>query len=587
MLAALAVGAGPDAGRRRGLQQRLYTALREAVLAGRLAPGARLPATRALADEAGIARQTVVLVYQRLVDEGYAVARVGAGTFVSSALPLEPARAAAPGAAGAAARVPAPVPPGPAAESPLPLGEGQGPKSGGPRQRAIQNPKSAWAGRALAVSRDPHATWSPEGPAFDFRPGVPDWETFPHTLWRRLLARRWTAAGRLPALAALGHYGDPAGYRPLREALAAYLARSRGVRCAPDQVVIVSGSQQALDLLARVCLDPGDTAAMEEPGYPAARSILRAAGAHVRPVPVDPAGLVVGALERPSSGGRDDGADEGRRAKGESPGRAPAFVLRPSSFASPKLVYVTPSHQYPTGATLSLPRRLALLEWAARAGALIVEDDYDSELRYAGPPLPALQGLDTRGCVAYVGSCSTVLFPPLRLGWIVAPPALVEALIAAKWLADRQTATLEQQVLADFIAGGHFARHLRRSRARYGARRAALLAAVERSLPPDCVLAGEPAGLQTPLYLPPGVAEEAVAAAAAARGVGVYPIGPCYHTGAETRATDAAGATDSTGAGASPPPRPGLLLGFAAMREAAIDEGIRRLAAALHAVSSS
>ena len=255
--------------------------------------------------------------------------------------------------------------------------------------------------------------------------------------WRRLLARRWREAGRSPAL---GRYGDPAGFRPLREALAGYLARARGVRCSPEQVVVVSGSQQALDLLARVCLDPGDAAALEEPGYPPARAVLLAAGARPVPLPVDAAGLVVGALPPPAG--------------------------------APRLVYVTPSHQYPTGVTLSLTRRLQLLEWAAASGALVVEDDYDSELRYAGPPLPALQGLDARGRVAYVGSCSSVLFPPLRVGWIVAPPPLVAPLVAAKWLADRQTPTLDQQVLADFINGGHLARHLRRARALYGARRA-------------------------------------------------------------------------------------------------------------------
>jgi GntR family transcriptional regulator/MocR family aminotransferase len=246
------------------------------------------------------------------------------------------------------------------------------------------------------------------------------------------------------------------------------------------------------------------------------------------PLPVDAAGLVVGALPPPAG--------------------------------APRLVYVTPSHQYPTGVTLSLTRRLQLLEWAAASGALVVEDDYDSELRYAGPPLPSLQGLDEQGCVAYVGSCSSVLFPPLRVGWIVAPPPLVAPLVAAKWLADRQTPTLDQQVLADFINGGHLARHLRRARALYGARRVALVAAVGRSLP-GCRLGGEAAGLQTPLLLPAGVEEGAVVRAAGARGVGVYPLGPCY--------------------GAAPPGAPGLLLGYCALDEAAIDEGVRRLGQAL------
>ncbi len=480
-------------GRGRGAQARLYAAVRAAILDGRLQAGARLPATRVLAQESGVARQTVVQVYERLIDEGYATGRVGAGTFVSVGLPT-------------ACSVPLPAIPPPPPPPPEPVG-------------------SAWVRRALAAGRE---TWESDRPAYDFRPGVPDWEIFPHVRWRRLLARRWREAGCAPAL---GRYGDPGGYRPLREALAGYLARARGVRCTPEQVVVVSGSQQALDLLARVCLDPGDAAALEEPGYPPARAVLQAAGARLVPLPVDAAGLVVGAL--------------------------------PPANEAPRLVYVTPSHQYPTGVTLALARRLQLLAWAAAAGTLVVEDDYDSELRYAGPPLPALQGLDERGGVAYVGSCSSVLFPPLRVGWIVAPPALVAPLVAAKWLADRQTPTLDQQVLADFISGGDLGRHLRRARTLYGARRAALVAAVGRSLP-SCRLGGEAAGLQTPLHLPPGTDEGAVVLEASVRGVGVYPLGPCYGTG---------------------PAAPGLLLGYCALDEPAIDEGVRRLGEALAVVA--
>jgi GntR family transcriptional regulator / MocR family aminotransferase len=503
----IVTGTAEGAGRR-GAQARLYGAIRAAILEGRLPAGARLPASRVLAQEAGVARQTVVQVYERLIDEGYAAARVGAGTFVAAGLPAAPpANRSGVSAAGSAEAAGDPAA-GPTTPPPAPL---PGPGLVG----------SAWARRALAAPRE---AWAAERPAYDFRPGVPDWEIFPHVRWRRLLARRWREAGRSPAL---GRYGDPAGYRPLREALAGYLARSRGLRCAPEQIVVVSGSQQALDLLARVALDPGDAAALEEPGYPPARAVLLAAGARLVPLAVDGAGVVVGALPPPAR--------------------------------APRLVYVTPSHQYPAGVTLSLARRLQLLERAGAGGTLVVEDDYDSELRYAGPPLPALQGLDERGCVAYVGSCSSVLFPPLRVGWIVAPPALVAPLVAAKWLADRQTPTLDQQVLTDFIAGGHLTRHLRRARALYGTRRAALVAAAERHLP-GCRLAGEAAGLQTPLYLPPETDEGAVVREGAARGVGVYPLGPCY------------------GAGPSPP---GLLLGYCALAEPAIEEGVRRLAGAI------
>jgi GntR family transcriptional regulator/MocR family aminotransferase len=450
---------------------------------------------------------------------------VGAGTFVSAALPVP----------HPAIRPAGPAPASPAAAPPRP-------------RPAAPPPRSHWAERALLAPRE---AWLPERPEFDFRPGVPDWEAFPQARWRRLLSRRWKEAGRLPAL---GQYGDPAGYRPLRDALARYLAQSRGVRCTADQIVIVSGSQQGLDLLTRVCLDPGDVAAVEEPGYPAARAILSAAGVRLVPVPVDDAGAVVEALPVEQRG------------------------------TAPRVVYVTPSHQYPLGGTLPLSRRLALLEWAGRTGALVVEDDYDSELRYAGAPLPALQGLDERERVAYIGSCSSVLFPPLRLGWVVAPPALVAPLVAAKWLADRQTSTLEQQVLADFIAAGDFTRHLRRSRTLYGARRAALATAVGRHLPGACELAGTTAGLQTPLLLPDGISEEAVVAAAAARGVGVSPLGQCYLPAPAAVESPGSG-TDLEGPIGATRQRvrrqTGLLLGFAAMREPTIDEGSRRLAAAL------
>ncbi|MGH2353086.1 MAG: PLP-dependent aminotransferase family protein, partial [Chloroflexota bacterium] len=239
--------------RGRGLQRRLYEALQSAILSGRLAAGTRLPPTRQLAEEAGISRQTAVLVYERLIAEGYLTGRIGAGTYVSAALQ------------GSAVVAP-------------------------PVVAAAALPRSSWAERAMTV---PHDVESSASLAFDFRPGVPDWEAFPHTRWRRLLSRTWRDAGRLPAL---GQYGDPAGYRPLREALAAYLARSRGLRCTAEQVVIVNGSQQALDLLARVCVDPGDVAAVEEPGYPPARAIFAAAGARLLPVSVDDAGLIVGNL---------------------------------------------------------------------------------------------------------------------------------------------------------------------------------------------------------------------------------------------------------------------------------------------------
>jgi GntR family transcriptional regulator/MocR family aminotransferase len=360
---------------------------------------------------------------------------------------------------------------------------------------------------------------------YDFRPGRPDWDTFPRQVWAKLTTRQVRERSE-----ELASYGDPAGYRPLREAVALHLGQTRGVRCSAEQVVVVNGSQQGTDLLLRLFLDPGDGAALEDPGYAGAALALRAHGMTVSGVPVDEDGLDVAALPAP-----------------DSP-------------LAPKLVYVTPSHQFPTGGTMSLPRRLRLLEWAARRGALIVEDDYDSDFRYSGRPLESLQGLDTHGVVAYVGSFSKALFPPLRVGFVVLPPGLVEPFVAAKWLADRQTATLDQQVLSDFIGEGHFERHLRRMRRLYQARRDALLAALKTHLGEIMTPGGDGAGLHLVGWLPPGTDATALSAEAAALGVAALPLDP-YYLGAVRR--------------------PGLMLGYAALSETKIMEGVRLLARAV------
>jgi GntR family transcriptional regulator/MocR family aminotransferase len=494
-----------DAPTSRSLQQRVYDRLRRDILDGRLGSGERLPSSRALARSLRVSRTTIVLAYDQLIAEGYLEARPASGTFVSRVLP-EGVRGEAPTEVGAR------------------QGDGGPPTEVGGIGTREMLPLSRWGERLLDAGRAaPLASAIALG--FDFRPGRPDWSAFPRGLWRRLAARRWAAASD-----ELATYGEPAGYRPLREAIAGHLGRSRGVRCDPDQVVVVNGSQQAADLLARVWLDPGDAAAVEEPGYPEAALALRAYGVYVLPTPVDGDGLVVEALPR---------ADQPQ---------------------APRLVYVTPSHQFPTGTVLSLRRRLALLEWAAARGALVVEDDYDSEFRYEGRPLESLQGLDAAGLVAYVGSFSTALFPPLRVGYAVLPTRLVEPFVAAKWLADRQTATIDQQVLADFIAGGHFARHLRRMGRLYRARRDVLLAALDEHLAGAIEPGGAGAGLHLVAWLRAGLDEAAVAAAAAAAGVGVYPVGR-FRLGA--------------------PGRPGLLLGYAALEERQIEAGVRRLAESL------
>jgi GntR family transcriptional regulator / MocR family aminotransferase len=475
------------------LQQRVYSGLRHAILEGRLRAGSRLPSTRLLARDLGVSRNTALLAYEQLLGEGYVVARAGSGTYVAPQLPdamlsAREAGAAAPARPAAAPRL------------------------------------SAYARRALAADplSVPGARSGGAPLRYDFRYGNLSVGEFPHETWRRLVARR---ARRLTPRSLA--YAAPHGHGPLREAIAAYLRRARAVACRPEQVVVVDGSQQGLDLVARALLDPGDLVVVEDPQYQGARKVFAAAGARIATVAVDAEGADVSAL-----------LADGREAR---------------------LAYVTPSHQFPTGATMSLARRLALLAWAERAGAYVVEDDYDSEFRYEGRPVEAVQGLDRHGRVIYLGTFSKVLFPALRIGYVVLPDPLVEPFVAAKWLADRQTATFEQEVLADFIGEGHFERHLRRTRASNAARRAALLGALRDRVGDRVRVEGANAGVHLLAWLAgvPAAEAERVAARAAEVGVGVYPIAPYY---------------------VAPPPEAGLLLGYAALSEREIREGIRRLA---------
>jgi GntR family transcriptional regulator/MocR family aminotransferase len=356
--------------------------------------------------------------------------------------------------------------------------------------------------------------------AVPFRAGVPALDAFPLRLWERLASRRWRTAGPEH----LG-YGDSKGYPPLREAIAAHLATARAVRCAPEQVLIVAGAQQGFDLVARVLLRPGDRAWMEEPGYRGAKAALAANGIELVPVPVDAEGLDVAA----------------------GVGMAPQA----------RLAYVTPSHQYPLGVTLSLPRRLALLAWARAAGAWVLEDDYDSEFRHAGRPLAALHGLDAGGNVLYLGTFSKALFPALRLGYLVVPVALVEEFDRARSALDLHPPTHAQAVVADFLTEGHFARHVRRMRTLYAERQEALVKAVRRALGDWLEVAPADTGLQLVGWLAEGLDDRAVARAAAAVGVDLQPL-------SQYRLT--------------PGGRGGFLLGYAAHTPARIREGVRRLA---------
>jgi GntR family transcriptional regulator / MocR family aminotransferase len=472
------------------LYRQLYNALRGAILAGQLKAGARLPATRALANALAISRNTVMNAYAQLLAEGYIEGEVGSGTYVARTLPDELLQARAHTTEGQ-----------------------QLPRVGQALSRR---------GARLASNQVPMSGFSTEFIAF--RPGLPALDAFPYELWARLVARRW----RRPQRSLLG-YGDPTGYGPLREAIAAYLGEARAVRCQAQQVIVVAGSQQALDLTARMLLDEGDAAWIEDPGYLGARGALLGAGAQLIPVPVDDEGLDVAS-----------GAVASQNAR---------------------LIYVTPSHQYPYGVTMSLRRRLALLEWASQASAWVLEDDYDSEYRYAGRPLAALQGLDGEGRVIYLGTFSKVLFPALRLGYMIVPPDLVDAFATARALVDRHSPAVDQAALADFINAGHFARHIRRMRALYAERQALLVDAARHELSGLLEVHSAEAGMHLVGWLPAGVDDVEASRRAAAYGVGAPPLS-MYSL--------------------RPLRRGGLLLGYTAVGDREIRDGVQRLAKALH-----
>jgi GntR family transcriptional regulator/MocR family aminotransferase len=474
------------------LYRQLYNALREAMLTGQLKAGTRLPATRALAGDFGVSRNTVMNAYTQLLAEGYVEGEVGSGTYVARTLPDELLQART-----SAIQAHAP----------------------------IQNGRTlSQRGMRLASLRVPTPRFPSELKAF--RPGMPALDAFPYELWARLLMRRW----RRPQRSLLG-YGDAAGYKPLREVIASYLGEARAVRCVAEQVIVVAGSQQALDLTARVLLDEGDGAWIEDPGYPGAWGALLGAGARLAPIPVDGEGLNVAVGQERSPEAR--------------------------------LVYVTPSHQYPYGVTMSLPRRLALLEWASQAGAWVIEDDYDSEYRYAGRPLAALQGLDRQDRVIYLGTFSKVLFPALRLGYMIVPADLVEAFRAARALSDRHSPVLDQAVLADFISDGHFARHIRRMRALYAERQAILVEAAKGELAGLLEVHPAEAGMHLVGWLPAGMDDVEVSRCAAVHRVEVPPLS-MYSM--------------------QPLERLGVLLGYTAVGETEIREGVQRLAKALNSL---
>jgi GntR family transcriptional regulator/MocR family aminotransferase len=468
------------------LYRQIYRSLRDQILKGVRAAGTPIPPSRQLAADLGCSRNVVTLAYDQLLAEGYLQARRGSGTFVATALPR------------------------------MRRAEPQRPhRADGPRRL------SELAKRMLAATTGQRVAWqrAAQPPPYDFWYGRPPLADFPHDAWCRLLGR----SARRATLRRLD-YGSPEGLIELRQAITGYVQRARGVLCTADQVLVVSGFQQAVDLVSRVLLNGGDRVLVEEPHYRPARIAFQVLGAEVRGVPVDDDGLRVDDLP----------ADDTR------------------------MIYVTPSHQFPTGAVLPLARRLDLLGWAARRGAYVLEDDYNGEFRYAGRAVETLQGLDQHGSVLYAGTFSKVMFPALRAGYLIVPESLVEAFVTAKALADAGGPTLLQLTLAAFIEGGHFERHIRKARMRNAARRAAMLEAIDRHLPAEVEVVGANAGLHVMLRLPqlPQRRFRELRHRAADLGVGVYSAAPFY---------------------LDPPAQSALLLGYASLAEAEIREGMRRL----------
>jgi GntR family transcriptional regulator/MocR family aminotransferase len=462
------------------LRDRICATIRGAIQSGHVGNGDRLPSTRVLAADLRVSRVTAEAAYEQLEAEGYVRRRVGDGTFVD--IDVQPNRISA---------LTRPAPQRPDKLEP------------------------SWSSRGRRIIRGGACTDPTEAVAFSA--GFPDLTEFPVETWRRLTARCLRRDARL----ILG-YGNPAGEPALRAAVARYLAQSRRVSCGPEQVIILTSSQQALHLVATLLTETSDTVWIEEPGYRGAKTALAAMGAKLQPIPVDGDGLTM-----PNNG----------------------------SSRRPRLIYVTPSHQYPIGVTLTLPRRLALIEYARRCGAWIVEDDYDSEFQFDGRSTPSMQGLDDGGRILYVGTFSKVLFPSLRLAYLVAPESLVDGFVRARTTQDGHSARLSQLVTADFIDEGHFAAHVRRMRQLYHHRRDLLLSEINQRLQPWCRPIGFAAGLQLTVALP-RKREASLTRAAAMAGVVTPVLSDLF---------------------LSKPTLDGWILGFAALPDEAIVEGVRRL----------
>jgi GntR family transcriptional regulator/MocR family aminotransferase len=470
------------------MHRRVYESLRGAILSQRLKAGDRLPSTRDLATDLGVSRNTVMAAFQQLIAEGYVDASIGSGTYVAQAL-ASPRQMIA---AGRASRA--------------------------PRSALVGKPLHAAAvlsrrgGAIVGMPGDAHYEVQP------FVTSTEDYAVFPFKVWQRLQNRHWRASNT-----DLLDYSK-GGCKALVDAIADYLRISRSVNVSPEQVLITSGTQQSIDLCARLLADVGDTVWVENPCYWAARKVFEINGLKLQPVAVDDEGLAPNAADLA---------------------------------ATPKLVYVTPSHQYPSGVVMSLARRRQLLDMAAQTGAWILEDDYDAEFRYEGRPLASLQGLDTHDRVVYMGTFSKVMYPGLRIGYLVVPPALVESFRTGMYDLQRPGQLMTQAALADFISMGYFANHLRKQRQLYGTRRKLLVNALRSILGPLAVLTPHETGIHLVLYLPDEVDDVAIARRCANEQLSLRPLSTYF---------------------LAPPVKKGLVIGYAYVPTDAVSLGGRKLA---------
>ncbi|MBE9214744.1 PLP-dependent aminotransferase family protein [Plectonema cf. radiosum LEGE 06105] len=440
------------------LHQQLYEQLRQAILSGRLTPGEKIPSTRFLAKSLSISRFTVTTTYEQLLNEGYLETVTGSGTFVCKQLPDDLIYS--------------------------------NPIENIDKINRSSIKLSMYGNTLVNTANVPRIT-EPKL-EINFRYGTPALTEFPVKLWRRLLSHYCNTN-----LNWLDYSTEPNGYQPLRAAITDYLTRSRAVNCVPEQILITNGTQQALDLILRLLIEPGETVAIENPGYLSAKIIFETQNARILPISVDNYGLVVQELVN----------------------------YTPQNI---RLVYITPSHQFPTGAILPLQRRLELLNWAQQTGGLIIEDDYDSEFRYSEKPIPALQGLDQSDSVIYIGTFSKVLFPSLRIGYLVLPKSLVPIFTRAKWLCDRHLPILEQQVLADFIESGYLERHLRKMRSIYDKRRQSLVKSLKEHFGKSAEILGEKAGIHLMVRFKTNLSDEEIIQRAAKVGIGMMSANPHY-----------------------------------------------------------